>query len=88
MFTATQNNAPVKGVFKKLAGTIHFDAEHINLSKVNVTVETDSINTSYQAIGDALKTEDWLNVTKYPNAIFKSIRLLKSTIRITKQLVN
>jgi polyisoprenoid-binding protein YceI len=76
-FTATQNNAPVSGTFKKLHGNIEFSPEDLKNSKVDLVVEMDSVNASYQELVSTLKTSDWLDVSKFKDASFKSNELTK-----------
>ncbi len=76
-FTATQNNAPVSGTFKKLHGDIEFSPEDLKNSKVDIIVDIDSIHTSYQEVVSTLKMSDWLDVAKFKDANFKSTELTK-----------
>jgi polyisoprenoid-binding protein YceI len=71
-FTATQNNAPVSGNFKKFNGTIHFDPAQLKMSSVEITVDMNSLSTSYQDLTSTLDTSDWLNVKIFPEAHFKA----------------
>lgn len=77
-FTATQNNAPVKGDFKGLSGKIQFDPEQLNASSVQIVVDMNSVATSYAPIADTLKTGDWFNVKLFPSADFKSKKITKT----------
>lgn len=77
IFTATQNNAPISGKFNTFAGEIHFDANQLNESKAHIMVDISSINTSYQAIADTLKTADWFDVKNFPKAEFKTNKIAK-----------
>lgn len=76
-FTATQNNAPVSGTFKKLHGNIEFSPEDLKNSKVDIIVDMDSVNASYQELVSTLKMSDWLDVSKFKEASFKSNELTK-----------
>lgn len=76
-FTATQNDAPVKGSFKNIAGSIHFDVKQLNQSNATITIETNSLTTAYKPIADSLKTEDWFDVKQFPEASFKSDKITK-----------
>lgn len=71
-FTATQNNAPVSGQFKKFNGTIHFDPAQLKMSSVDITIDMNSLTTSYQDLTLTLNTSDWLNVKIFPEAHFKA----------------
>ncbi len=72
VFTATQNGAPISGKFNSFKGEIAFDPLQLNQSKVRIIVDTGSVTLSYQELADTLKTEDWFNVKKFPEAQFTS----------------
>lgn len=71
-FTATQNNSPVSGTFKKLHGEIDFSADDLKNSKADVVVEMDSVSASYQELVSTLKMSEWLDIAKFKEATFKS----------------
>lgn len=71
-FTATQNNAPVTGSFKTFAGDIHFDPAQLADSHIAITINTGSIESSYDQVADTLKTADWFNAAVFPTALFKA----------------
>lgn len=76
-FTATQNDAPVKGEFKRFKGDIQFDPAQLKDSHANIFIDTSSINTSYQELADGLKMADWFDVKVFPEASFKSKEFTK-----------
>jgi polyisoprenoid-binding protein YceI len=69
-FTATQNNSPVSGKFKDFKADISADTNQLSSSHIHIVVNTNSVSTSYAMIGDALKTSDWLDTKKFPEAVF------------------
>jgi polyisoprenoid-binding protein YceI len=71
-FTATQNNAPVTGQFKKFSGTIQFDPTQLTKSQIAITIDTAAIESTYDQVADTLKTADWFNTAVYPHAEFKA----------------
>lgn len=71
-FIATQNNAPVTGKFTSFTGQIFFDPANLKSSEVMIMVDMNSVSTSYADIANTLKTADWFNAVKFPNAIFKA----------------
>lgn len=77
-FTATQNNAPVKGRFNTFTGEINFDPEHLKGSKVNIAVDTGSISTAATDIANTLKGVDWFDVRKFPQATFTASEFKKT----------
>lgn len=72
MFTATQNNAPVSGEFKKFTAEINFDPDQLNANNVKVVIDTGSISDPYNQLADTLRGEDWFSVKKFPQAVFTS----------------
>jgi polyisoprenoid-binding protein YceI len=77
-FTATQNNSPVSGQFKTFKSNIDFDPAELNKSHVTITVDMNSVSTSYKEVGDTLKTPDWFNVKIFPQAVFKATHFTKT----------
>ena len=76
-FTATQNNSPVKGQFKKFSGKIHFDPNQLNTSSVDIMIDINSVSASYQELVETLKTPDWFDIKLFPNAEFKATEFKK-----------
>ncbi|OGT53173.1 MAG: hypothetical protein A3E84_00880 [Gammaproteobacteria bacterium RIFCSPHIGHO2_12_FULL_42_13] len=77
-FTGIQNDAPASGKFKKFSGTIHFDPDRLNESKVRIVIDMNSVSTSYSDFTSTLVTEDWFNVKLFPEAIFEATTLKKT----------
>lgn len=76
-FIGTQNNSPASGSFKKFSGTIHFDPSQLNDSKVRITIDINSVTTSYSDFTSTLLTEDWFNVKLFPEAVFETTHFTK-----------
>lgn len=66
------------GKFAEVSGTLKLDEKNPEASKVDVTVKTASILTGIEKFDDHLKTPDFLNVLKYPEATFKSFKVEKT----------
>jgi len=62
----------VKGNFNKFAGTVEINDKDIARSKVNVTIDTGSINTNVQKRDEHLRSADFFDVAKYPVMTFVS----------------
>lgn len=77
-FTATQNGAPVSGKFTQFSGDIHFDPAQLKVSNVRIIVNMASITTDYADVGETLKTPDWFDSAKYPEAIFTASDFTKT----------
>lgn len=77
-FTASQNNAPVTGEFKKFEGNINFDPNQLDKSNVHIIVDVGSIATPDPDISNTLKTADWFNAKVFPQAIFNATHFTKT----------
>ena len=68
----------VKGSFDKYVGTVELDEKDITKSKVDVSIETASINTNVQKRDDHLRSADFFDVATYPTMTFKSKKVAKA----------
>jgi len=71
-FTGIQNDAPVSGSFKKFSGVILFDLNQLTNNKVQITIDMNSVSTSFSDLTSTLITSDWFDVTVFPNATFEA----------------
>jgi polyisoprenoid-binding protein YceI len=62
----------VKGNFEKYTGVVEIDDKDITKSKVEVTIDTNSINTNVKKRDDHLRSADFFDVAKYPTMTFVS----------------
>lgn len=60
------------GRFDNFKGDFTFDEENPEASKVNVEIDTDSINTNHGERDKHLRSKDFLDTATYPKATFKS----------------
>lgn len=77
-FSATQNDAPVTGEFKRFTGKIQFDRDNLAGNQVDIIVDTGSLSTSYGDLTTTLLTPDWLSTKIFPTAEFKAIQFKKN----------
>jgi polyisoprenoid-binding protein YceI len=63
---------PVKGEFKNVSGTIEVDQANLNAAKVNVEIETASINTNNENRDKHLRSDDFFAAEKNPTITFVS----------------
>lgn len=68
----------VKGSFEKFNGTVDLNEKDITKSKVEVNIETASINTNVELRDGHLKSADFFDVVKYPAMTFKSNKVAKT----------
>jgi len=67
----------VTGRFDLFEGSYSLDSENISNSSVETTIVASSINTNKQKRDDHLKSNEFLDVEKYPNITFKSKEIKK-----------
>lgn len=60
------------GTFKEFDGSFSFDAEQPEASKVNVTLQTASVDSNHAERDKHLRSDDFLNVSEHPTATFES----------------
>lgn len=63
------------GRFNDVQGMVNYDIKDPSKTKLNFTVATDSIDTSWDARDKHLKTDEFFNVAKYPTMTFKSTKV-------------
>jgi polyisoprenoid-binding protein YceI len=62
----------VHGAFNKWSGTLELDEEDISRSRVEVQIDTASIDTKEAQRDGHLRSPDFFDVEKYPHITFKS----------------
>lgn len=67
----------VKGDFGKFNGVVEIDDKDLTKSKVEVVIDTASINTGVAKRDDHLKSADFFDVAKYPTMTFVSGKVKK-----------
>ena len=70
--------ANVKGSFEKHSSVVDINDKDITKSKVEVTIDTASINTNVQKRDEHLRSADFLDVAKYPTMTFVSKKVAKA----------
>ena len=65
------------GTFKDFDGTFSFDEANPASDKVNVTINTNSLDTNHAERDKHLRSGDFLNVAKFPQATFASTGVKK-----------
>lgn len=60
------------GRFNEFDGSFSYDAAAPEKSSINVTIQTDSIDSNHAERDKHLKSDDFLDVKKFPLATFKS----------------
>jgi len=70
-FTASQVAGSHSGSFQKFNGEVDYTGQP-ETSRVNVTIDTSSLNADDPKLTEHLKTPDFFDVAKYPTATFVS----------------
>lgn len=64
------------GRFDKFEGEFSYDPANVAASKVNVTIDTTSVNSNHAERDKHLRSGDFLNVEKFPTATFVSKKVV------------
>ncbi|HZR65699.1 MAG TPA: YceI family protein [Terriglobales bacterium] len=62
----------VRGVFEKTTGEVMFDPADPSKSSIDVTIDTNSVNTRVQMRDNDLRSPHFFDVAKFPTITFKS----------------
>jgi polyisoprenoid-binding protein YceI len=66
------------GIFKDIKANILFDEQNPDNAKFNVQVDAGSLNTGNALMNKHAKSDEWLDVGKYPTISFASKKILKN----------
>ena len=72
----------VTGSFEKFKGEIEFDESRMGLSSISVLIDVASINTRVEDRDKHLRSEDFFDAEKFPQASFVSKRVDEASQRI------
>lgn len=70
-FVGSKVTGSHNGSFQKFSGEIHYTGD-VNTSHVTITMQTDSLTTDTPDLTKHLKTADFFDVAKYPEAKFET----------------
>jgi len=79
----------VRGAFSRWQGTLQFDEQNPEASKVSVQIEAASIDTREEKRDAHLRSADFFDVAQYPTLSFESTKVEKvegNTYRVTGDL--
>jgi len=65
----------VRGAFTKVSGTVVYDPANLAKSSVQVTLDSNSVDTRVQKRDDDLRSEHYFDVQKYPTITFQSTKV-------------
>ena len=63
------------GRFNDVKGELVFDSEDISKSQVSVTIDTNSLDSNHAKRDKHLKSDDYIDASKFPEATFKSTKV-------------
>lgn len=66
---------PVNGKFTKLSGEVTYNDNALDSSTVQARIDTSSIDTGLGLRDQHLKSNDFFNVVKFPDADFRSVKI-------------
>ncbi len=75
-FKGIREKSAITGSFKKFDGQIIFDKNQLPKSKIQIDVDTSSIEVSYSEALPTIRGSSWLSVTSFPKATFVSDRII------------
>jgi len=68
----------VRGNFTELEGTVEGDPENLTDAKINIKIDTNTINTNNEDRDNHLRSADFFDVEKNPHIIFQSTDIKKT----------
>jgi polyisoprenoid-binding protein YceI len=71
-FTATFENAPAAGVFRKFDASVQFVPDHVAGSRIDVVIAIPSADMRSAEINDVIRGPDWFDTARFPVAEFHS----------------
>lgn len=70
--------AKVRGGLKKFSGTLDYDAQKLDKSRVDISIEAESIDTGDVQRDIQVKGSEFLDIKKYPTITFSSNKFERS----------
>ena len=69
-FTSTQMGVPVQGRFKRMSGTVQFDAKNLAATRIAIDVPVASATLDSKDADAELPKADWFDAAAFPQASF------------------
>ena len=77
-FSTSWSGQPVTGEFHRWTARIKFSPDALDSSSIEVTIDPSSIDSGDAQRDATLPTEDWLNTSAFPKAVFRSEQIRKT----------
>jgi polyisoprenoid-binding protein YceI len=71
-FLAAQGGVSLQGRFDDFVSNVKFDPLHPDAGSVKVSVDVNSVNTGSNAANELIRSADFFNAAKYPQATFEA----------------
>jgi polyisoprenoid-binding protein YceI len=66
------------GDFTGVSGTLNLDPKKVGASTLEIHIPTASVSTTNAKLDGELKSDQWLDATKFPEIVFKSIKVTET----------
>mgnify|MGYP003365244460 CR=1 FL=1 len=66
------------GLFSNVSGTLELDTKTPSASKLSVTIPVASVQTTSDKLTEELKSDQWFDAAKFPNATFVSTEVKRT----------
>lgn len=66
------------GFFTGVSGSLTLDPAHLSATSLDVTIPIQSVDTTVPKLDGELKSAQWFDATQFPNATFKSTRVVRT----------
>lgn len=76
-FTASFENTPAPGRFRRFQAAVSFDPDRLAASRIDVTIVTASADMDSDDINKAIVGADWFDAVRFPTAEFHAAEVLK-----------
>ncbi len=80
-FVASQSGVSLLGNFNDFSANVRFDPAHPDAGAVKVSVGVSSVSTGTASADELLRSEDFFDATKYPQATFEATEFLAQDTR-------
>jgi len=78
-FSVNIGDRASEGQFQTFSSDIKFDPENLSKSRILVRVDMTAIDADYQDVRNNIKTADWFDSERFPEAIFESYNIRQLT---------
>jgi polyisoprenoid-binding protein YceI len=72
------SSADVSGIFKNLTGSVIFDEHNLAISRINVSIAVNAINTGNAMMNKHAKDEEWFDAARFSDIKFVSKSVAKT----------